>query len=107
MIEESRVEAAVAFIRDSAVRLGELTGVCKALEHKRKVVYGRAFQSVETGTVAEREAKAHTSDEFRSVVEEIQNAWADKTTLETQIRAAELTIETWRSQNKWADRGHF
>ena len=105
MIHENRVEKAVEFIRDNAERLGELVGHVKGLEQQRKVVHGQAFLEAE-GTVAEREAKAFSSAEFKITAEEIENAWAEKTTLETQLRAAELTIEVWRSQNKWGDRGH-
>lgn len=104
-INEGRAEKAVEFIRDHAERLGELIGACKALEHKRKVVQGQAFLEAD-GTVAERDAKAHTSTKYREVVEEIGNAWAEKETLATRLKAAELTIDVWRSQNSAAKRGH-
>ena len=106
MISSERVEKAVEFIRDHAEEIGQLTGLCKSLEQQRKVIRGQEFL-LASGTVAEREAKAESSDAYKAVVEDIQNAWAEKTTLETQIRAAELTIEVWRSQNKWGDRGHL
>lgn len=108
MITEERAERAAEFIRDNAERYGELTGKCKSLEQKRKVVFGAAFLE-SSGTVAEREAKAHTSKSFQGVTEEIENSWADKTTLETQLKAAELTIELWRSMNasnRRTDRAH-
>jgi hypothetical protein len=105
MISEQRVERAVEFIRDNADRLGELLGHCKGLEQQRKVVYGQAFIGA-SGTVAEREARAHISPEFKTICEEIENAWAEKTTLETQLRAAELTIDVWRSQYSKQGKGH-
>lgn len=106
MISEDRVEKAVEFIRDHADVLGGLVGRCKGLEQERKVVRGKQFLEAK-GTVAEREARAESSKEYELIVEEIENSWADKTELETKIRAAELTIEVWRSQNKWGDRGHL
>ena len=106
MISEERVEKAVEFIRDHADNLGELVGICKALEQKRKIVHGHEFLNAE-GTVAEREARAYTSDSLRELVGQIQNAWADKATLETQIRAAELTIDVWRSQFSKYGKGHL
>lgn len=105
MISEQRAEAAVEFIRDHANQLGELRGRVKALEQKRKVVKGREFLGV-SGTVAEREARAYSSKAFREVVEEIENAWAEMETLATQLKAAELTIEVWRSQYAASKRGH-
>ena len=109
MIDFERAERATEFIRDHAERYGYLVGRCKALEQQRKVVYGLAFHGAEAGTVAERESIAHSSPEFRAVVEEIEDAWADKTAIETQIKAAELTVELWRSVNasrNRTDRAH-
>ena len=105
MISEERAERAVEFIRDHADQLGELIGRCKALEQKRKVVHGQAFLYAQ-GTVAEREAKANSSDAFKGIVEEIENAWAEKSTVETKLRAAELTIDVWRSQFSKYGKGH-
>lgn len=105
MISETRAEKAVEFIRDNADRLGELIGRCKALEQKRKVVHGQAFLYAQ-GTVAEREAQAASSEAFKAVVEEIENAWAEKETIATKLKAAELTIDVWRSQYAASKRGH-
>ena len=106
MISEKRVEMAVEFIRDHAERLGQLVGHCKALEQTRKVVRGQEFLNAK-GTVAEREAVAESSMPFKDVVNDIQNAWAEKSTLEIQIKAAELTIEVWRSQYSKQGKGHL
>ena len=106
MISEARVEKAVEFYRDNADRYGQLVGRCKALEQQRKVVHGHHFLYAD-GTVAEREAKAYASTGYQEIVEEIQNAWADKTVLETQMTAAEHTIDVWRSQNSSKNKGHI
>ena len=105
MISESRAEKAVEFIRDHAKEVGDLFGRCKALDHCRKIIRSQAFLRTEAGSVAEREARAETSEEYKTIVHEIQNAWAEWKTLETRLRAAELTYEAWRSQNKWGNRG--
>ena len=99
MINFDRAEAAAEFIRDNASKYGHLIGVCKSLEHHRKIVFGQAFLDADGKNVAEREAKAHVSEEFKAVVEDIENAWAEKETIATQIKAAELTIELYRSGN--------
>ena len=105
MISEERVERAVEFIRDHSEELGRLIGACKGLEQRRKAVHGQAFLEAQ-GTVAEREARAYSSDIFKACAEEIQNAWADKETLAIKLKAAEITIDVWRSQNSVANRGH-
>jgi len=99
MIDFERAEKAAEFIRDHAEDYGHHIGLCKSLEHQRKVVFGQAFLEAEGKNVAEREAKAHISAEFKHIVEDIENAWAAKETLATQIKAAELTIELYRSGN--------
>lgn len=98
MIDFERAEKAAEYIRDNAEQYGHLVGHCKGLEQQRKVVYGLAFRDA-SGTVAERDAVAHSSPEFKVICEDIENAWADKTTIETKIKAAELTIELYRSVN--------
>ena len=106
MIDEKRVEAAIAYYRDNADRYGQLVGLCKALEQKRKVVHGQAFLYAQ-GTVAEREAKAHSSDAFKAVVEEIENAWAEKATIEINLKKSETTVDVWRSQNSSKNKAHL
>lgn len=105
MISEERAEKAVEFIRDHADEVGALYGRCKALDERKKVVKGQVFLAAE-GTVAEREASSHASDAYRAIVEEIENAWADYKAKELRLKAAELTIEIWRSQYSASKRGH-
>ena len=106
MISEERAEKAVEFIRDHADELGKLWGQCKALEHRRKIVRSAEFLEVKQGSVAEREARAETAEEYERIVNEYENAWADLKTLETKLKAAELTIDVWRSQYAASKRGH-
>jgi nitrogenase subunit NifH len=107
MISEQRVEAAVEFIRDHAEQIGTLIGHVKGLEHQRKVVRGIQFLESEKKTVADREADAESSPEYKAIVEDIENAWSEAETLKTKMRAAELTIEVWRSQNSSRNKGHL
>ena len=100
MISEERVEGAVEFIRDHAEDYGKLVGLCKSLEYRRKQARAMAFLEAEAKTVAEKEAIADSSQAVSLLTEEIENAFAERETLATHIRAAELTIDVWRSQNK-------
>ena len=105
MIAEERTERAVEFIRDHADRLGELVGHCKGLEYQAKVIKGQAYLDA-TGTIQAREATAVCSPEYKVIIEEIENAWAEKETLLTKLKAAELTIDVWRTQQASQRRGH-
>ncbi|MEM6817224.1 MAG: hypothetical protein AAF578_00400 [Pseudomonadota bacterium] len=98
MITDERVEKALEFIRDNAGAIGLAVAKCKHLEQKRKTVKGVEFHKAE-GTMAEREQAAYASDAFKEVSQEIEHAWYDAETLRTRLRAAELTIEIWRTQS--------
>jgi hypothetical protein len=106
MISEERVEAAVEFIRDNADRLGELIGHCKGVEYQAKIIKAQAYLD-STGTIQARESEALCTPEYKSIVEDIEDAWAEKATLETKLRAAELTIDVWRSQYSKMGKGHL
>ena len=94
-------DRAVAFTRDNSEEYGRLVGACKGLEHKRKVIRAQEMLKSEAKTVTLKEAEAESSDEYIKVIEEIENTWAEKTTLETLMKAAEMTFDLYRSSNKW------
>ncbi len=94
-------DAAITFIKDHAKEYGLLVGRCKGLEHQRKVVRGIQFLESDKKTVADREADAESSPDYKSVVKEIEDAWAAKTTLETRLKYSEMRFDLYRSSNKW------
>ena len=97
MISDERAEAACEFIRDNARRHGQLKALVLFSEYKIKRARAEAFLAAE-GTVAERESKAWVVPEVWAAVEEQRDATADETMLRDQIEAANLTFETWRTQ---------
>lgn len=98
MINEERVEKAVEYLRDTAEEYGQLCGQVELYAHLIKQHKAGAFLDV-TGTVAEREAKSHQFDTVKESAESHSNAVAEKMTLMAKRKAAELTIDVWRSQN--------
>ena len=96
LITFDRAEKAAEYIRDHSKLFGELVGHCKSLEHQRKVVKGQEFLKAE-GTVAMREATADASSAFRSVVEDIENAWAEKTEIETMLEYSRIITDLYRT----------
>jgi hypothetical protein len=105
MIADERVENEVLFIGENAERLGDLIGHCKGLEYQAKVIKAQAFLEA-LGTVQARESEALCTPEYKAIVEDIENAWAERVTLETKLKAAELTIDTWRTQQATKRTGH-
>jgi len=70
------------------------------LENKRKVIRAYGLLNSKKPTVAERQAESETTDEYKKIIDDIENAWAEKTTLETYLKAAEMTFELYRSSNR-------
>lgn len=107
MISEDRVEAALCFIRDKAEGYGQMVGRCRGLEHRRKVIRSQAFLAAEARSIAEREAIAETSAEYRAILDEIENAETERATLQTLMRGAEMLIEVWRTMAANQRRGNI
>ena len=99
MISEERAEKAVEYLRDTADEYGQLCGQVELYAHNIKVYKGMAFLLSTEGTVAEREATAWLDPKVRDAIKDHSNAVAQKQTLSTKRKAAELTIDVWRSQN--------
>lgn len=104
MINDLRAENACAFIRDHAEEYGKLAASVKVWEHKLKVLRSVAFSEGQ-GTVADREAQAYMRPEIADALKAYQNDVAELETLRTQIKAAELTFECWRTQQATARKG--
>ena len=98
MINEQRTEKALEYLRDTAKQYGELCGLVELLAHNIKIYRSISFLEA-TGTVAEREAKAWVTEAVKDAVEAHSNAVAEKMETLTKRKAAELTIDVWRSQN--------
>jgi len=96
-----QADKAVDYFKTNAEEYGELVAKCKYLEHKRNVIRKQKELESTKKTVSERQAEAETGKEYLEILEDIQNAWAKKTTLETYMKAAEMTFDLYRSSNKW------
>ena len=105
-VTDDQVEKALNFIRDAAPEYGRLRGLAKGLDHERKIIRGQAFLESDQKTAAAKEADAESSQAYQNIVKEIIIVETDLAILTTQIKAAELKIETWRSLNARAGRGH-
>ena len=98
MIKESRVESALEYLRDTAKQYGEICGLVELQAHNIKIHRSVAFLEA-SGTVAEREATAWRHFNVRDAVDAHANAVAEKLEIMTRRKAAELTIEVWRTQS--------
>ena len=106
MITDDQVEKALNYMAERAIEYSNLVGRCKGLEHRRKVVSSQQFLS-STGTVAERQASAEASDEYRTIINEIEAAETEKALIATHLERARLTIDVWRTQQASNRKGNI
>ena len=98
MIEEQHVERALKYLRDSAGEFGQFAGNIKASEHLIKQYKAQAFL-IAKGTIAEREAHAQGDARVIGSQHDLENAETEYKTIWAKRKAAELTIEVWRTQS--------
>ncbi len=96
------IEATLCFIRDKAKEYGEALGNREYLKEFRKskksLLIIQAEQEGIKGQQA-REAYAYAHEDYLFLLDGLQAAIQHEAQLRMQIKAAELRIEVWRSQN--------
>lgn len=68
------------------------------LEERRKSAKALLMNESTGKTVSDREQYAYSHPSYLELLQDFKNAILDEETLRVQIRAAELTIEIWRSE---------
>lgn len=106
MIDDNRAERAVEFYRDNAEQRGELRGQIAYLDHAIKITLAQAFLNSD-GTVAEREARSRQDKDYLAKVDELRGATTELHTIETKLKAAEMTMELYRTQAANSRRGNI
>lgn len=98
MITNDRAEEAVHYLDKTARQYGEVCGLVELQYHNIKIYRALGFLESE-GTVGERESRAWIRDDVKAAVEAHSNAVGEKMAIMTRRKAAELTIEVWRTQS--------
>ncbi len=92
MLEESTVEKAVWFLRDSSPLIGAARGHMVYCEDNLRRV--KSLQMIDLdGSVADREVRAYASDAYRQAIDDRKNATAEYETLRAQRDAAQYAID--------------
>ena len=98
MISDDRAEEALKYLDKTARQYGEICGLVELQAHNIKIYRSIGYLESD-GTIAEREAKAWIRQDVKNAIEEHSNAVAEKMAIMTRRKAAELTIEVWRTQS--------
>lgn len=106
-VNDTSIEAALNFLRDSSKPMAEARALAKYLEQKRKSLKAAAFLEAPSGPIAERESHAYTDSDYLQCLEDYRDAVYQSELLTNQMKAAELRIEVWRTLNANSRRGHL
>jgi hypothetical protein len=98
MISEERLEKAITYLAHTDEESARAKALVKKLEKMEKIIRGEAFLR-SSGTVAEREAKAVTSEQYREHVSYAENCWADAELLDNKRHTEEVIVDIWRTMS--------
>ena len=98
MISEERLEKAITYLAHTDEPAANAKALCKKLEKMDRIIRGEAFLKAD-GTVAEREAKSVTSQQFRDHVAYAENCWVDAELLDNKRHTEEVIIDVWRTMS--------
>lgn len=96
MIDDARLQKALTFLAETDERCAELKSDVERTEHKAKVLKHTAFLHIE-GTVAEREAKAMTTDSVQNAYSEHFEAIKRYNAIANKRTTEELIVDVYRT----------
>ena len=98
MISEERLEKAMIYLAHTDEEAAKAKALCKKLEKIERIIRGEAFLRA-NGTVAEREAKAVTSEQYKEHVAYAENCWVDAELLDNKRHTEEVIVDIWRTMS--------
>ena len=98
MISEERLEKAMIYLAHTDEDAAKAKALCKKLEKMERIIRGEAFLRA-SGTVAEREAKAVTSEQYKEHVSYAENCWVDSELLDNKRHTEEVIVDVWRTMS--------
>lgn len=92
------VGTALRYLAETDEPAANARAMAKYLEQKRKTIKAVGFMKA-SGTMAEREARSYTTNEYLQFLEDYKAAVYDDELYKNKRKRAELTVEVWRSKN--------
>lgn len=100
MISQDRLQKSLTYLAETDESHATAKALMKGLEKQEKTIKGQAFLATAgQGTIAEREAKAYTSQEYIKWRQSYEDAVCDFEILNNKRSREILVIEVWRSLN--------
>ena len=106
MLSEEEIEKAVRYLSSSSEQYALAKANMKYLEHKRKSVRAVISLRQKGKSQAENGTRAEASEEYQGLLEELKDSIATFTIIDAKRHAAEIWVETWRTQEASKRRGN-
>lgn len=103
------IETKLEEARDKADGYGELYGAKETADDYLKIVYAKLYESVPSGSVAERDAWVRRQDDYQDAVDRKKDAYAAWKEAETFMRLLFAEADVWRTKeanNRMMDKRH-
>lgn len=97
MISQDRMEKALRFLAETDEVVAELEGEMLRTEYRHGLVKDRVFLTCE-GTIAERQARAESSNDALAAHEEYISSLVSLKKIKAKRATEEQVIQVWRSQ---------
>jgi len=108
IISEDRLQKALTYLAETDESHATFKAHMKGLEKQEKTVKGQAYlDTAGKGTVAEREAIAYTSKEYKEWTGKYEDAVIEYEILNNKRLREQLVIEVWRSLNSSRNKGNI
>jgi hypothetical protein len=98
LISRQEFEDAVHWILDNAGHIGLAYGQYKVAAERLKVAKSFSLLQSRGKTVADREAQAHTSNEYQDTLEGYANQAAEWKTMDVKLQGNLALIDAYRTQ---------
>ena len=100
MISEERVEKSLVYLAESDEDYAYAHAKAKAIEKEEKIVKAQAFINAKRlyDTIAEANAVAETSQEYKDWKERWENSLAEVKLYENKRETEKVIWETWRTE---------
>jgi len=106
VIDDRQVEKALQYLSDTDESHANAKASVKGLEQRRKTIHATAFLSANGANVAEREARALVTPEYKEYLDNYELAVYEEQILKKKRKRAELTVDVFRSMNAAHRRGN-
>lgn len=106
LIDEDRVTKALQYLAMTDTEAAKAKAKAEVMKKHDKTVKAYGFLDA-SGTVAEREAKSVTTDQWRKYEKDLQEAIVDSETMQNKRDTEKGIVEVWRTEQANRRKGNI